>query len=125
MLVDMPGYGYAKAAKSLAQAWQNLMLDYLQGRPNLRRVLLLLDARHDATEADHSVMTLLDQSAVGFQIVLTKSDALTVAELALRSETAERLARVHPAAHPQIIATSSRKGSAIADLRAQLALLAA
>ncbi len=125
MLVDMPGYGYAKAAKTLAREWQGLMLAYLSGRPNLQRVLLLIDARHPPTEADQSMMTLLDDSAVAFQIVLTKSDALSVAELALRSAAAELLARAHPAAHPKVIASSSREGHGIAELRAELALLAA
>ena len=125
MLVDMPGYGYAKAAKTLAREWQGLMLSYLRGRPNLRRVLLLIDARHPAMEIDQSVMTLLDAAAVTFQIVLTKSDALSAVELAARSAEAERLARAHPAAHPAVIASSSRKGSGIAEIRAELALLAA
>ncbi|MGH7118117.1 MAG: ribosome biogenesis GTP-binding protein YihA/YsxC [Acetobacteraceae bacterium] len=125
MLVDMPGYGYAKAARTEARAWQKLMLAYLNGRPNLRRVLLLIDARHPATEADCNVMALFDQSAVAFQIVLTKTDALLAAELAARSKAADVLARAHPAAHPRIIASSSREGSGIAELRAELALLAA
>jgi GTP-binding protein len=125
MLVDMPGYGYAKAPKKLAREWQGLMLAYLRGRPNLMRVFLLLDARLPATELDQAVMTILDQAAVAFQIVLTKADAVTAAALALRSAAAATLARAHAAAHPEVIATSSRSGGGIALLRAEIALLAA
>lgn len=125
MLVDLPGYGYAKASKAEAGQWQRLILAYLGGRPNLRRVLLLIDARHPVTEADLRVMALLDQSAVAFQIVLTKADALSAGELAQRSNAADLLARAHPAAHPRVIATSSREGSGIVELRAELATLAA
>lgn len=125
ILVDMPGYGYAKAPRTEASAWQRLMLAYLRGRPNLRRVLLLIDARRAATEADARVMALLDQAAVAFQIVLTKADTLAAAELARRAAAADRFARAHPAAHPTVIASSSREGMGIAELRAELALLAA
>ncbi|MDA8050304.1 MAG: ribosome biogenesis GTP-binding protein YihA/YsxC [Rhodospirillales bacterium] len=124
MLVDMPGYGYAKAPKKLAREWQGLMLAYLRGRTNLRRVLLLLDARRPATEADEAVMALLDRAAVTFQIVLTKTDTLCAEELAVQAAAAARLARAHPAAHPEIIATSSRRATGIAELKAELALLA-
>lgn len=125
MLVDMPGYGYAKAPKKLAAGWQGLMLAYLCGRPNLRRVLLLLDARHPATDADRRVMEILDRAAVSFQLVLTKADTLSEAELAARRVAADRLARAHTAAHPLVLATSSRTGAGIPELRAEIALLAA
>lgn len=85
----------------------------------------MIDARHPVTEADLRVMALLDQSAVAFQIVLTKADALSAGELAQRSNAADLLARAHPAAHPRVIATSSREGSGIVELRAELATLAA
>lgn len=125
MLVDMPGYGYAKAPKKLAAGWQGLMLAYLCGRPNLRRVLLLLDARHPATDADRRVIEILDRAAVSFQLVLTKADTLSEAELAARRVAAGRLARAHTAAHPLVLATSSRTGAGIPELRAEIALLAA
>ncbi len=124
-LVDMPGYGYAKAQRSLAQEWQGLMLAYLRGRPNLRRVLLLLDARLSPKPADEAVMAILDAAAVSFQLVLTKADALTEAALAARIEGFVRFARAHTAAHPDVLATSSRGGMGIAELRAALSMLAA
>ena len=124
-LVDMPGYGYAKAPKTLAREWQGLMLAYLRGRPNLRRVLLLLDARLAPKPADEAVMAILDGAAVTFQLVLTKADALGQAPLAARIEALTRVARAHTAAHPDVLATSSRTGTGIAALRAELAPLAA
>ncbi len=124
-LVDMPGYGYAKAPKTLAREWQGLMLAYLRGRPNLRRVLLLLDARLAPKPADEAVMAILDAAAVTFQLVLTKADALGQAPLAARIEALTRLARAHTAGHPDVLATSSRTGAGIAGLRAELAPLAA
>lgn len=124
-LVDMPGYGYAKAPRTLAREWQGLMLGYLRGRANLRRVLLLLDARLAPKPADEAVMAILDAAAVTFQLVLTKADALAAAPLAARIEALARLARAHTAAHPDVLATSSRTGAGIAGLRAELAPLAA
>jgi GTP-binding protein len=124
-LVDMPGYGYAKAPRTLAREWQGLMLAYLRGRANLRRVLLLLDARLAPKPADEAVMAILDAAAVTFQLVLTKADALGQAPLAARIETLARVARAHTAAHPDVLATSSRTGAGIAGLRAELAPLAA
>lgn len=125
ILVDLPGYGYAKAPKLLAREWQDLMLAYLRGRANLRRVLLLIDARHPVSSADRAAMTLMDDAAVTFQIVLTKSDAVPARQLAERIGQASALARVHPAAHPELFACSSRSRTGIAELRAALALLAA
>jgi len=124
-LVDMPGYGYAKAPHRLAREWQGLMLAYLRGRANLRRVLLLLDARHAPKPADEAVMAILDAAAVTFQLVLTKSDALAETELATQKDALVRLARAHKAAYPEVLATSSQSGAGIAELRAALALLAA
>lgn len=124
-LVDMPGYGYARAGKDVKADWQGLMFDYLRGRPTLRRVLLLLDARVELKDADRAVMDLLDQAAVTFQIVLTKADAVKPAELARKQAETAGLARRHPAAHPEVVTTSSETGAGIATLRAALASLAA
>jgi GTP-binding protein len=124
-LVDMPGYGYAQAALAVKEDWQGLMFDYLRGRPTLRRVVLLLDARIETKAADSAVMELLGQAAVTFQIVLTKTDGVKPGRAAARFEEAVALARSHPAAHPAVIATSSETGSGIPELRAALAGLAA
>ena len=123
-LVDMPGYGYAQAAREVKEDWQGLMFDFLRGRPTLRRVVLLLDARIEFKPSDLEVMKLLDRAAVSFQLVLTKSDAIRPAALAAKAEAVAALAKQHPAAHPQIVATSSETGAGIADLRAGLAELA-
>ena len=124
MLVDMPGYGYAKAPQMLAREWQGLMLAYLRGRADLRRVLLLLDARHPQKPSDEAVMAILDKAAVTFQLVLTKCDALDEAALGARMGALARVARAHTAAYPEVLATSSRTGAGIAELRAALAGLA-
>jgi GTP-binding protein len=121
--VDLPGYGYAKAPKKDVARWTNLMGNYLLGRPSLKRVFLLIDARHGVKSADTPVMTALDESAVSYQIVLTKCDKLKPAELdACRAATEQHL-RPHPAAHPRVIATSSVTGAGLADLRAEIAAL--
>ncbi|HME28020.1 MAG TPA: ribosome biogenesis GTP-binding protein YihA/YsxC [Acetobacteraceae bacterium] len=122
-LVDMPGYGYARAGKAVKQDWQGLMFDYLRGRATLRRVLLLLDARIEVKEADRAVMELLDRAAVTFQVVLTKADGVKPAALARKLDEARALARAHPAAHPEVVATSSETGQGIAELRAEIAEL--
>lgn len=124
ILVDMPGYGYARAAKEVKADWQGLMFDYLRGRPNLRRVLLLLDARIEIKPADHAVAGLLDRAAVSCQLVLTKCDAVKPQALAAKVHEVQALARAHAAAHPAVIATSSETGQGIAELRAELAALA-
>jgi GTP-binding protein len=123
-LVDMPGYGYAHAAKSVKRDWQGLMFDYLRGRPTLRRVLLLLDARVEVKDADAAVMELLDRAAVTFQLVLTKIDAVTPPALTQKLEEATKLARQHPAAYPDVCVTSSETGAGIPELRAAIAELA-
>ena len=122
-LVDMPGYGYARAGEAVKQDWQGLMFDYLRGRPTLRRVMLLLDARIEVKEADVAVMELLDRAAVTFQLVLTKADGVKPAALARKLDEARRLARAHPAAHPDVVVTSSETGEGIAELRAAIAAL--
>jgi GTP-binding protein len=120
-LVDMPGYGYARAGRSVKQDWQGLMFDYLRGRPTLRRVVLLLDARIEMKAADGAVMELLDRAAVTFQLVLTKADGVKPEALARKTDEARRLARAHPAAHPDVAVTSSESGEGIAELRATIA----
>ena len=122
-LVDMPGYGYARAGRSVKQDWQGLMFDYLRGRPTLRRVMLLLDARIEVKAADVAVMELLDRAAVTFQLVLTKADGVKPEALARKLDEARRLARAHPAAHPDVAVTSSESGEGIAELRAAIAAL--
>ena len=121
VLVDMPGYGYAEAPKAIKRDWQGLMLDYLRGRPNLRRVLLLLDARVEVKTADETVLGLLDQAAVAYQIVLTKADALKPGALAKKQVAIGQLALAHPAALNEVITTSSTDGLGIEALRASIA----
>jgi len=123
-LVDMPGYGYARAGRAVKQDWQGMMFDYLRGRPTLRRVMLLLDARIEVKAADVAVMELLDRAAVTFQLVLTKADGVKPAALARKLEAAQALARAHPAAHPEVAVSSSATGEGIAELRAAIAGLA-
>ncbi|MBV8614540.1 MAG: YihA family ribosome biogenesis GTP-binding protein [Acetobacteraceae bacterium] len=123
-LVDMPGYGYAQAPKDVKADWQGLMFDYLRGRPTLRRVLLLLDARIEVKPSDTEVMALLDRAAVTFQIVLTKADGLKPGALGRKTAEAVRLARTHSAAVHTVIATSSQTGEGIPELRAEIAGLA-
>ncbi len=123
-LVDMPGYGYARASKDIKADWQGMMFDYLRGRPTLRRVMLLMDARIEFKQADHDVMDLLDRAAVTFQLVLTKTDSVKPAALAQKNRDTQALARSHAAAFPSILSTSSETGEGIAALRAELASLA-
>ena len=124
-LVDLPGYGYAKAPKGEVRRWNQLIYDYLRGRPELRRVLLLIDVRHGIKPSDAQVMDLLDSVAVSYQVVLTKCDELTAAKVAAaRAALAPVLAR-RRAAHPSVHATSAAQGLGIAELRAELAALVA
>lgn len=125
MLVDLPGYGYAKAPKDDVERWTRLTRGYLKGRPQLRRVLLLIDSRHGLKEVDRAVMRELDRAAVSYQLILTKSDKVKAGELAaVQQATAAELVR-HVAAHPEIAVTSAEKGEGIEALRAALADLAA
>ncbi|WP_294390222.1 ribosome biogenesis GTP-binding protein YihA/YsxC [uncultured Sphingomonas sp.] len=115
--VDMPGYGFAEAPKDVVRKWRHLVNDYLRGRATLKRALVLVDSRHGLKDVDRDVMTMLDQAAVSYRLVLTKSDKVKASELeAVRAATSAE-ARRHPAAHPDIIATSSEKGGGIAELR--------
>jgi GTP-binding protein len=122
-LVDMPGYGFAEAPKDLVRKWKHLVNDYLRGRATLKRVLLLVDSRHGLKPVDREIMEMLDKAAVSYQLVLTKGDKIKPTQLeAMRQQVADE-ARTHPAAHPELLATSAEKGSGIPELRA--AVLAA
>lgn len=121
-LVDMPGYGYAKAPKEHVDAWTRLVFDYLRGRATLKRVYVLIDSRHGIKKNDEEVLALLDKAAVSYQIVLTKTDKIKAAGVPrLIAETAEKI-RKRAAAYPEILATSSEKGEGIEELRAAIEL---
>lgn len=124
-LVDMPGYGFAAVGKEKVAAWTRLIHAYLRGRANLARVYVLIDARHGLKDIDLGVLDGLDKTAVSYQIVLTKADALSQSELAARIEGVQAALARRPAAFPVIAATSSRTGDGIADLRASVAALIA
>jgi GTP-binding protein len=124
-LVDMPGYGYAAAPKSKVAAWTSLIHDYLRGRSNLARVYVLVDARHGFKEADTEVLDTLDRAAASYQIVLTKADQVKAAELESRVESIKAALARHPAAYPEVIATSARNGAGLPELRAAIARLLA
>ena len=117
-LVDMPGYGFAKAPKDMVRKWRYLVNDYLRGRQALKRALVLIDARHGIKEVDREILEMLDAAAVSYRIVLTKADKIKATELADVRAATEAEARKRPAAHPDIIATSSEKGMGIPELRA-------
>ena len=123
-LVDMPGYGYAKAPKEKVDAWTELVFDYLRGRASLKRVFVLIDARHGIKANDEEVLGLLDKAAVSYQIVLTKTDKIKAYGVPkLIAATAEAIKK-RPAAFPGIIATSSEKRAGIEELQITLANLA-
>ena len=124
MLADLPGYGYARAAKSRIAAWTRLVEDYLRGRPSLRRVCLLVDARHGLKSSDRDVMAMLDDAAAVYQIVLTKSDKLRETALDATLDAIATEIESHVAAHPVIVPTSARASLGIEALRAELAALA-
>jgi len=120
-LVDLPGYGYANAPLAVVEKWQALLKRYLSGRQNLRRAFVLVDTRHGIKAVDHEIMSLLDSSAVTFQVVMTKADKLRGTELeTILTQVRGELKR-HPAAFPELILTSSEKGDGIATLRATIA----
>lgn len=124
-VVDMPGYGYAAAAKSKIAAWTALIDAYLRGRSNLARVYVLVDARHGLKPTDDLAFEALGQSAVSHQVVLTKCDEVKPAELAERISEVETALAKRPAAFPGVLATSSRDGTGISELRAAIARLLA
>ena len=123
-LVDLPGYGYAKASKQKIGTWTALIHDYLLGRPNLRRICVLIDARHGLKVTDQALMAELNTAAVVYQFVLTKADKVSAGALKAEIAKIEALFPKHPAAYPEIIATSARSGDGIDRLRAELATLA-
>lgn len=122
-LVDLPGYGFAQAPKEKVAAWNKVLRAYLAGRRSLLRVFLLIDARHGLKPVDNDIMAILDAVAVSYQIVLTKSDKISHAELSnVMARTSQALAS-HPAAHPDVLPTSAETGTGIEDLRAVIAKL--
>jgi GTP-binding protein len=125
MLVDLPGYGFAEASKRDVERWTQLIHRYLRGRASLRRTLLLIDARHGVKVPDRPLMTLLDEAAVSYQVVLTKIDKVKPAELAERVAAIAKELADHVAAHPAIHLTSAHDGIGIAALRGALSALAA
>lgn len=122
-LVDLPGFGYAKVSRSQAESWMKLTRSYLRGRPSLRRVFLLVDARRGLMDTDEEVMKMLDTSAVTYQIVLTKVDKLKKSEVDAVAAGIEAKLKKHGAAHPMVRMTSSEKGWGIPELRAEVASL--
>lgn len=120
-LVDMPGYGYARESKSKITAWNKLLFSYLRGRASLRRVFVLVDARHGLKANDLEMLDKLDETAVSYQIVMTKADKPKKVDLAKNIEAAHKALAKRPAAFPELIVTSSEKGDGIAYLRATIA----
>jgi GTP-binding protein len=120
-IVDMPGYGYAKAPKSQVAAWTRLVFTYLKGRSTLRRVFVLIDSRHGIKPNDNEVLDMLDTAAVSYQIVLTKSDKIKPPALEKLEAAVIEQIRKRPAAYPTIIATSSQKNTGMEELRAEIA----
>ena len=116
-LVDMPGYGFAKAPKDIVRKWRFLVNDYLRGRAVLKRALVLIDSRHGIKDVDRDILKMLDEAAVSYRLVLTKADKVKASELQAVVAATEAEARKHPAAHPEIIATSSEGGMGIDQLR--------
>lgn len=123
-VVDLPGYGYAKAPKGEVDRWNRLIRKYLKGRVGLRRLCVLIDARHGLKVSDRQVMDMLDEAAVVYQIVLTKTDKVKAADRAMRREEITAEIRKRAAANPEIMATSAVKGVGIPELRAALTELA-
>ena len=117
-LVDMPGYGFAKAPKDLQRKWRYLVNDFLRGRDVLKRALVLIDSRHGIKDVDREILDMLDAAAVSYRVVLTKADKIKASELAEVNELTAAEARKRPAAHPDVLVTSSEKGMGIPELRA-------
>ena len=117
-LVDMPGYGYAKAPLAIVEKWRRLIRDYLRGRVVLKRALVLIDSRHGVKEVDREFLRMLDEAAVGYRLVLTKADKIKASELEAVLEATQAEARKHSAAFPVVHVTSAEKGMGIAELRA-------
>lgn len=119
-IVDLPGYGFAKAPKPVVERWTRLTKNYLRGRVNLKRVLLLIDSRHGLKAVDEGIMKALDEAAVSYQIVLTKADKLKTKEAQARLEEVANAIKRRPAAFPLVALTSSEKGLGIPELRAAI-----
>ncbi|WP_338241532.1 ribosome biogenesis GTP-binding protein YihA/YsxC [Aurantiacibacter hainanensis] len=119
-LVDMPGYGFAKAPLKVVEQWRKLVRTYLRGRVPLRRTLVLVDSRHGLKDSDRDMMTMLDEAAVGYRLVLTKADKIKASALEQVAQKVADEARKHPAAYPQMHVTSAEKGMGIAELRAAI-----
>ena len=117
-LVDMPGYGYAKAPPRVVKEWQRVVRDYLRGRQVLKRTLVLIDARHGPKDVDREMMKMLDEAAVGYRLVITKADKIKATELGAALLATQTEARKHSAAYPVVHVTSAEKGLGIAELRA-------
>lgn len=117
-LVDMPGYGFAKAPPKVVEKWRSLVRDFLRGRVPLKRTLLLIDSRHGVKDVDREMMRMLDEAAVGYRIVLTKADKIKASELQAVLDATVAEARKHPAAFPVVHVTSAEKKMGIEDLRA-------
>jgi len=117
-LVDMPGYGFAKAPKDIVKKWRFLVNDYLRGRQALKRALVLIDSRHGIKDVDREILEMLDRAAVSYRLVMTKADKVKASDLAVTVAATEAEARKRAAAHPEIIVTSSEGGMGIAELRA-------
>ncbi len=122
-LVDFPGYGFAKAPESQVKQWQKMIFTYLQGRASLKRVFLLIDSRHGIKKVDSDIMELLDKAAVTYQIVLTKIDKISAAELSVIQKNTADEVKKHAAAYAKILTTSSEKKIGISELRAEIAAL--
>ncbi len=119
-LVDMPGYGFAKAPVKVVERWRLLVRTFLRGRAVLKRTLVLIDSRHGIKPPDEEMMKMLDEAAVGYRLVLTKADKVKASELAATLAKVETQARKHPAAYPEIHVTSAEKGMGIPELRAAI-----
>lgn len=122
-MVDLPGYGFAEAPKKAVAIWSRLTMNYLRGRAKLKRVFLLIDSRRGVGEVDIGIMKQFDTAAVGYQIVLTKTDKIKQSEVAGTIAKTLAALKKHPAAHPRIIATSSEKGDGLPELRAEILTL--
>jgi len=122
-LVDLPGYGFAEAPVAVVRQWQALLKQYLQGRVTLRRAFVLIDTRHGVKAVDEEILTLLDKSAVTFQVVMTKADKVNRATREANIAQVMQALQKHPAAYPEIIVTSSEKGEGVETLRATIATL--
>ena len=122
-MVDLPGYGYAEAPVAVVAKWQALLRAYLAGRQTLRRAFVLIDTRHGVKSVDEEILTLLDRSALAFQVVMTKADKVNAAERDANIEQVREALKKHPAAYPELVVTSAEKGDGIETLRAIIATL--